>query len=147
MRRMLGLFLILCLFVVFFSACDTSVPVADGVYRVEMSEYDENGYKDYVEFAVSGGKVTSIIANAYHLDDGKLKTESHDIKVAMEKFSGTYPEKFYKDLVNGYIGSGGTTTDVIAGATVSSENFYKMMELAKNAAITGDTSIRIVESD
>lgn len=130
-----------------FSACEASVVVSDGVYRVEMAEFDENGYKDFVEFTVKSGKVTSITADGYSEENGSLKTDSADIRREMETINGTYPEKFYRDLVNEYIGSGGTQTDVIAGATLSSENFFRLMEVAKNAANTGDISIRIVEKN
>lgn len=147
MRKAIGLISILFVVVMLFTACDTTVKVADGTYRVEMSEFDENGYKDFVEFEIKDGKVLSIVANAYSEKDGSLKTDSQDIRKSMESIAGTYPEKFYRDLVNEYIGSGGTKLDVIAGATLSSENFFKLMEVAKNAAKTGDTSVRIVESD
>jgi len=131
--------------IVTFAACDATVRISDGVYMVEMAEFDENGYKDFVEFEIKGGKVISIKANAYSEADGSFKTDSVEIRSMMESINGTYPEKFYRDLVNEYIGSGGEQVNVIAGATVTSENFFKLMDVAKNAASTGDTSIRIVE--
>ena len=146
MRKAIFLIAVICLCTLLFSACDTTVKVADGTYRVEMAEFDENGYKDYVEFVIVGGKVISIDADAYHIDDEHLKTESSEMRLAMESITGTYPEKFYNDLVNEYIGSGGENTDVIAGATLSSNNFFKLMEVAKKAAKTGDTSIKVVYS-
>ncbi len=147
MQRIIALIMSLLILVTVFVACDTKVKITDGTYRVEMSEFDENGYKDFVEFVIKDGKVISIVANGYSEKDGSLKTDSKDMQKSMESINGTYPEKFYRDLVNEYIGSGGTKVDVIAGATMSSENFFKLMEVAKNAAKSGDTSIRIVESD
>lgn len=147
MRRIIAAGAAVLLFAVFFAACDTTVPISDGTYRVEMTEFDENGYKDFVEFVIEESKVVSIEADGYSETDGSLKTESEDMKKAMSAVSGTYPEKFYGDLVNEYIGSDGLQTDVVAGATMSSENFFELMELAKNAAKTGDTTVRVVESD
>ena len=147
MRKAIALFAVLLVSLALMAACDSSVKVSDGIYKVEMAEFDENGYKDFVEFEIRGGRVTSIVANAYSEKDGSLKTDSLELQRTMEAISGTYPGKFYRDLINEYIGSGGAKADVIAGATMSSVNFFSLMEVAKNAANTGDTSIRIVESD
>jgi len=147
MRKILALFAITIMFMTMMAACDSAVRVSDGIYKVEMAEFDENGFKDFVEFEIKGGRVISIVANAYSEIDGRLKTESLEMRRMMEEIEGTFPEKFYRDLINEYIGSGGAKADVIAGATMSSENFFSLMEVAKNAAKTGDTSIRIVESE
>ena len=141
------LLIFVILFLLAFAACETAVKVQDGVYRVEMAEFDINGYKDFVEFEIVGGKVISVKADAYSQEDGKLKTASKEIRTMMEAVSGTYPEKFYLDLVNEYIGSGGTRTDVIAGATMSSENFFYLMKYAENAWKTNDQSVRVVKLD
>ena len=145
MRRLCSIFFTLTIIFALFAACDTTVKISDGTYRVEMAEFDINGYKDYVEFEIKGGKVVSLVANGYSKEDGSLKTESKEIRKMMESMSGTYPEKFYQDLINEYISSSGKQTDVVAGATMSSENFFHLMKFAENAAKSGDTSIRIVE--
>ena len=147
MKKFVVAIFFVCIVVVLLSSCEVKVKLDDGVYRVEMSEYDENGYKDFVEFSIVDGIVTEITADAVYEKDGSLKTSSQEIKSSMEKLSGTYPEKFYSDLVNKYIGSLGEDTDVIAGATMSSKNFFKMMDFAKNAAINADSSIKVVEID
>ena len=147
MKKLVIALIFVFISVILLSSCEVKVRLDDGVYRVEMSEYDENGYKDFVEFTIEDGIVTEITADAVHKKDGSLKTSSQEIKKSMEKLSGTYPEKFYSDLVNKYIGSLGEDTDVIAGATISSKNFFKMMDFAKNAAINADSSIKVVEID
>lgn len=145
MRKILFLLTLILVFLLAFVACDATVKVDDGTYRVEMAEFDINGYRDFVEFEIVGGKVVSIKADAYSKEDDSLKTSSKEIKTMMEKISGTYPEKFYLDLVNEYIGSGGTRTDVIAGATMSSENFFYLMKYAENAYKSNDASVYIVK--
>ena len=147
MRRISILLTIILVFLVAFVACDTVVKVDDGTYRVEMAEFDINGYRDFVEFEIVGGKVISVKADAYSKEDNSLKTSSEEIRTMMEAVSGTYPEKFYLDLVNEYIGSNGTQTDVIAGATMSSENFFYLMKYAENAWRTNDSSVLIVKLD
>ena len=142
MKKITFLFISVIFALFMFSGCDAEVKAADGVYRVEMAEFDQNDYKDYVEFVVEGGRVVSLQANAYHLDD-RLKTEDNDMRKAMEPIAGTYPEKFYRDLVNQYIGSGGGNTDVIAGATFSSDNFFRLMQAAKDTSYD-DPSVVVV---
>ncbi|MCL1830235.1 MAG: hypothetical protein FWG21_02270 [Oscillospiraceae bacterium] len=147
MKKMSILLALILMLLPVFAACDTAIKVSDGVYRVEMAEFDINGYRDFVEFEIVGGNVISIKADAYNQEDGLLKTDSQEIRSMMEAVSGTYPEKFYLDLVNEYIGSGGTRTDVIAGATMSSENFFYLMKYAENAWKTNDSSVLIVKLD
>lgn len=147
MRKLSLILTFMLLFLVVFTACDTTIKVKDGIYRVEMAEFDINGYRDFVEFEIIGGKVISIRADAYSEEDGSLKTSSEEIKTMMETISGTYPAKFYLDLVNEYIGSGGSRTDVIAGATMSSQNFFYLMRYAENAWKTNDSSVNIVRLD
>jgi len=144
MKKISLLTIFVLLFLIVFVACETTIRVQDGTYRVEMVEYDINGYRDFVEFEIVGGKVISIKADAYSEEDGSLKTSSKELRKVMETISGTYPEKFYLDLVNEYIGSGGTQTDVIAGATMSSENFFYLMKYAENAWKSSDSSVHVV---
>ena len=146
-RKTLILLAIILVFLVAFVACDTAIKVENGIYRVEMVEFDINGYKDFVEFEIVDGKVVSLKADAYSKDDSSLKTSSKEIKTMMESISGTYPEKFYLDLVNEYIGSGGKQTDVIAGATMSSENFFYLMKYAENAWKRNDSSVLVLKLD
>lgn len=124
--------------------CSAPVGVDDGIYRVEFSDYDSNGYKDFVEFTVENGEVKSMVADAVD-KDGNLKTDSAEYRSSMESITGTYPEKYYTDLVNEYIGVGSSDkVDVIAGATLSSDNFIILMRAVEKAIKTKNVTNRIV---
>ena len=47
----------------------------DGSYRAEAADFDQSGWKDYVQLTVSGGKVTEIEYDALNREDGRKKSE------------------------------------------------------------------------
>jgi len=116
------------------TACADGVTVSDGVYRAEYSDYDAKGYKDFVELTFEGGKVTKVVADAVSGKDGTLKSESPAFRDEMESISGTYPEKYYADLINQYLANPDSSSiDVVAGATESSESFIVLLKALEKA--------------
>ena len=101
--KKLSLILIVILVLSVFSACTGDVEIADGTYRAEYEDFDAQGWKDFVEITFEDGAVTEVVADAVSGKDGSLKSESAQFKDDMESVVGTYPEKYYQDLVNQYM--------------------------------------------
>ncbi|MEG1016526.1 MAG: FMN-binding protein, partial [Oscillospiraceae bacterium] len=120
--------------------------IKDGIYRAEYSDYDQHGYKDFVEVTFKDNKVESVVADAVSGEDGSLKSSSAKFRDAMEPISGTYPEKYYKDLINQYIEKAKSDNlDVIAGATESSNSFISLIKALEKAVISGNTETVVVK--
>lgn len=128
------------------AACGGQVTViADGTYRAEYEDFDASGYKDYVEITFADGIVVSIEADAV-AEDGSLKSDSAVFKDTMETICGTYPEKYYKDLINQYIENPQSDqVDVVAGATATSESFKALVSALEQAVRSGNTETIVVE--
>lgn len=118
----------------------------DGVYHAEFAEFDDHGWKEYVDVQVDGGKVTVLSFDGVNADGAK-KSEDETYRSTMDSISGTYPAKFYSDIVNQYLESG-KLKDVatVAGATVSTDHFRQLMHALEENFSTGDTSVRIVDN-
>ncbi len=130
-----------------FTACSSgAVVVPDGTYRAEYEDFDQHGYKDFVEITFENGAVTDISADAVN-EKGELKSASDEFRKDMESLDGgTYPEKYYKDLINQYLANpSAEAVDVVAGATLSSNSFKTLAEALERAVRAGDTDTVIVK--
>ncbi len=130
-----------------FAACSSGeVVVPDGTYRAEYEDFDQHGYKDFVEITFESGAVTDINADAVN-ENGELKSASEDFRKDMQSLDGgTYPEKYYKDLINQYLANpSAASVDVVAGATLSSNSFKTLAEALERAVRAGDTDTVIVK--
>ena len=120
------------------TSCDSSTAVSDGVYRAEYDSYDESGYKDFVEITFKDGMVTEVTMDAVSEADGSLKSESAAYRESMETIAGTYPAKYYQDLINQYIGSGDSSgVLIVAGATSTSNAIIKLLTSLEAAMKAG----------
>ncbi len=130
-----------------FGACTGNVEISDGTYRAEYDSYDQHGYKDFVEITFVDGAVTEITADAVSEADGSLKSTSEEYRKDMESLeNGTYPEKYYKDLINQYIANpSADAVDVVAGATTSSKSFKALAAALEHAVRSGNTDTVIVK--
>ena len=79
------------------------IKLQDGTYRAEFSDYDEFGWKDFVEVTVSEGQLYEVVYDAENEDGTKLKSRDEGYKTEMESFNGTYPAKYDKDLINQFL--------------------------------------------
>lgn len=131
MRKILSIVAALSLSVALFAGCGATL--TDGTYRAEFQEYDQYGWKDYIVIEIEDGVVVNIEADAYN-EVGELKTSDGEYRTSMESLSGTYPSKYYEDLVNQYLAGGSIDgVDVVAGATLSTDNFKALATaLAEN---------------
>ncbi len=115
----------------------------DGTYKAENAEYS-HGWKDYVIVSVSGGKVTIQEFDSLN-EAGDKKSLDPDYRGAMEPVSGTYPEKFFPEIVAEYNAKGSVDKmDNITGATGSTDSFKALVTAALENAKKGDTATAIV---
>lgn len=124
---------------------DGDYVIPDGVYRAEFDSYDTSGYKDFVEITFQDGLVTEIRADAVCEQDGSLKSASETVKQDMQPQCGTYPEKYYKDLINQYLADPqADSIDIVAGATWTSNDFIELVRALELAVRNGNTETVIV---
>lgn len=127
MRKVISILLVLCSVFVL-TSCDAAASIKDGTYRAEYDTYDTYGYRDFVELKFENGTVTEVTMDAVYETDGSLKSESDEYRASMEGISGTYPAKYYQDLINQYIESGDSSgVLVVAGATSTSNSIIKLL--------------------
>lgn len=113
----------------------------DGKYKAEASDFDERGWKPFVELDVKEGKITAVTFD-YINKDGKLKTEDAAYNKAMEDKTKTGPAKYTKQLEDSLIAKQDVAAvDTVAGATHSVDNFKKLAAKALENAKTGDTAV------
>lgn len=120
----------------------------DGVYEVEMPEYDGD-WKDFICVTISAGQVDSIVFDARN-EQGDLKSadESYRQKMiagnAANGLPETYPADYAQKLEENYLQTGSVETmDGVAGATISSRNFKKLLGHALANAKKGDTALAV----
>jgi major membrane immunogen (membrane-anchored lipoprotein) len=122
----------------------TEVVYKDGDYKVEAKDFDDNGWKEYVEVTVANGKITKVNYNAVNKDN-QLKTDDEEYKTNMEKSQGTYPEKYTKDLADQLVDHQKVSeVDAVTGATHSSDNFKKLATAALTQAEEGKTGTETI---
>ena len=142
MKKLLSLLLAMVLLFLL-TACEGK-PVQDGTYRVEYDTFDAIGYKDFVEVTFKDGTVTEVTMDAVD-ENGALKSASADYRESMETIAGTYPAKYYQDLINQYIQSGSSEgVAIVAGATSTSNNIVTLLIELEKALRSGSTETLIV---
>jgi major membrane immunogen (membrane-anchored lipoprotein) len=138
--RKLALISIVTVILSIFAACTGNIEIADGIYRAEYSDYDVKGYKDFIEITFEGGAVSGVVADGVSGLDGSLKSTSEEFRDEMETIAGTYPEKYYTDLINQYLENPDSSSiDIVAGATESSQSFIVLLRSLEKAIRTGST--------
>ncbi len=146
MKRIVTALLCVALLTVFFVGCsEEDMVINDGTYRVEYEDFDATGYKDFVEITFEDGLVVSITADAVN-SDGALKSQSEQMRDAMSTVNGTYPEKYYKDLINQYLENPSSDAiDIVAGATTPSNDFVELVKALEQAVREGTTETVVVK--
>lgn len=118
----------------------------DGIYHAEFADYDEHGWKEYVDVQVEGEKVTVLTFDGINAE-GKLKSSDESYRSSMESVEGTYPSKFYSDITNQYLESGKLKeVATVAGATISTDHFKTLMAALESNFTSGNTSECIVDA-
>ena len=138
--------ILVVLFSVFALMTGCRADYQDGVYHAEFQDYDSHGWKEYVDVQVEGNQVTVLTFDGINAE-GDKKSEDESYRTSMEPVKGTYPAKFYTDIINQYLETG-KLDDVttVAGATLSTDNFRTLMLALEESMKSGDTTPVIVDS-
>lgn len=147
MRKKIIAFILTAALLVICCSCSMSNSnYVDGEYHVEFSDFDASGYKEFIDVVVKDGSIVSFSADAVDRE-GNLKSESEDYGTRMKSVTGNYPEKFYRDFANQYLERGSSADiDIVAGATISTNNLVKLVMAMEAAARTGLETEIIVDS-
>lgn len=110
---------------------DTIVPLyADGSYRVEADSVDSHGWKPFAVVEIKDHAIVAVNFD-YVNEEGKLKSQDADYQKNMEEATGTYPEKYEKELIAELQEKQVISlVDGVSGATTSTSNFKALVEVA-----------------
>lgn len=127
-----------------FTGCGSSMK--EGTYRAEYKDFDDHGWKDYVEINVAEGKIMGVSYDSVNVD-GAIKSQDAEYKATMEGISGTYPAKYMQELETMLLDKQDPKmVDTIAGATDSSGAFKKLAaEAISKGAKKGSADVVMVD--
>ncbi len=144
MKKILSIVIVVLIVAISLVGC--SAGYKDGTYKAEAAEYS-HGWKDYVIVSVSGGKVSIQEFDSLN-EAGEKKSVDPDYRASMEPVSGTYPEKFFPDIVAEFEAKGSVDKmDNITGATGSTDSFKALVTAALENAKKGDTATAVVAAE
>ena len=119
----------------------------DGTYHAEAKDFDEHGWKEYVNVTVADGKITEVEFDALSEEDGSKKTDNEAYKEAylgagFDTYPADYTEKLEKALIEK---QDAAQVDAFAGATNSSNFFKELMKGLDANMKKGDTNTVVIE--
>ena len=104
MKKVISLALTAVFAIGTFTGCSeaqlASTSLIDGTYRAEFKDFDENGWKDFVEVTIVDSQLNEVVFDSISENGEKLKSEDESYKAEMEMMVGTYPAKYNKDLIH-----------------------------------------------
>ena len=123
-----------------FTGCG-STKYQDGSYRAEAADYDQHGWKEFLDITVKDGKIAAVDFDALHQDDMRRKSEDMDYQKAYREAGlGTDPADYCIRLEDSLLErQKAAQVDAVAGATTSSEHFRQMAEELQKSMETGNT--------
>ncbi len=120
------------------SACSSGIK--DGTYSAQMAEASE-GYTDMLTVYYEGGKIADATFESVH-EDGSLKSETTPENYPMTPHPSEWLGELSENVKNA---SNADDIEMIAGATISSNNAKDMMRAIEEKAKAGDTNTAMVE--
>ena len=112
----------------------------DGIYKVQGSEFDAQGWKPFLEVTFDKGEVTEVNFDHINKDDGSLKSENDFYNTLMMSKVGMNPKIFVKEFaIELIIEQSPDEIDGVSGATHSADEFKVLAERIFDKAKTGDT--------
>ena len=119
----------------------SSAGYRDGSYRAEAADFDQSGWKDYVQLTVSDGKVTEIEYDAISKEDGRKKTEDLEYQQQYRDAGlGTDPADYTAKLEDSYLECQKSNgVDSVSGATVSTGRFKDLVGALEKRMEQGET--------
>ncbi|WP_446899707.1 FMN-binding protein [Clostridium sp. LBM24168] len=123
------------------TSTEKSEVLKDGDYKAEAKNFDNRGWKPFVQIQVKDGKVVSARYDCIN-KEGKYKTEDQDYNKNMaSKTNGMNPVKYSKQLTDDLINKqDASKVDTVTGATESSKIFKELSEKLIDKVKKGDTS-------
>jgi major membrane immunogen (membrane-anchored lipoprotein) len=105
--------------------------LADGYYSAETSEFDSNGWKEFISIYVSNGRIVSVEYNGKN-SSGLIKSWDPFYMQRMNKTDGTYPNEYTRVFSSSLVKCQDPDfIDAVSGATTS----YAIFKLLAKAAI------------
>lgn len=128
------------------TGCRLSDSMKDGFYTAEMSDFS-HGWKEYICIQVKNDVIVSAEFNAKN-SSGLIKAWDNSYMKNMIDVNKTYPNKYTREYVQQLLeGQKETKVDALTGATNSGKNFDKLVTAVIEQAKSGDSSVKIVESE
>ncbi|MDO5601271.1 MAG: FMN-binding protein [Oscillospiraceae bacterium] len=129
-----------------FSGCNSAPSYTDGSYHAEFQNFDSNGWKEFIDVTIKDGKPEKVVMDAVN-QAGDLKSADQEYNDLMKNYSDTYPAKFYQDLATQFLErQDPAKIDAVAGATLSSDNFKKLLAELKPYMVAGITDDVVLQS-
>lgn len=126
------------------SGCSGFHALKDGYYTAEMSEYDSNGWKEYLCIQVKHGLIVSAEFNAKN-KSGFIKAWDNSYMKNMMTVQGTYPNRYTREYVQQLMNEQrDIQVDTVTGASHSGSNFEKLVDAALKQAKSGNSKKVIV---
>lgn len=140
-----------------FTACSSKEDVAaetviteeaavlvDGTYKAEAADFDDNGWKAFVETTVLDGQITEAKFD-YTNAEGALKSEDAEYNEKMKEISGTSPVEFGPALATALVeAQSPAAIDAVTGATSSSTTFVEMTTALMENMTAGNAEVLVV---
>ncbi|MBG6245024.1 FMN-binding protein [Candidatus Symbiopectobacterium sp. 'North America'] len=120
--------------------------IKDGTYRAETVNFDDKGWKPFVEVTYKDGKIAAVKFDYNSQKDGHLKTTDVEYNKKMKAATGANPEEYTVKLAQGLVEKQNPeNVDGVTGATHSSEDFVVLANAAIANAKAGKTDVAKVE--
>ena len=118
----------------------------DGTYKAEAKDFDDKGWKPFVEVTYKDRKISDAKFDYTNKADGHLKSGDQAYITAMSAKSPTSPDKYTKELASALVDKQDIAkVDTVTGATHSSDNFKALVKAAVDNATNSKTDTATVE--
>ncbi len=125
--------------------CQGEEKMKNGYYTAEMSDYDFEGYKEYVCMLVRNNKIIAIEFNGRD-QNGFIKAWDNEYMKKMKIKQGTYPNEYTRLYSSRLIESQDISkVDMISGASTSGGRFVRLVTAAIEQAKKGEHQVVIIE--
>jgi major membrane immunogen (membrane-anchored lipoprotein) len=117
----------------------------EGYYTAEASQFDDEGWKDFLTIYVTNDKIVTIEFNAYN-EAGFLRTWDPDYQRRKKEETGLHPSEYLRRYTSELLSlQNPEKVLVVAGAEHPHRTFQLLTEAAINQAKAGDESVILVE--
>ncbi|EHD21689.1 MULTISPECIES: FMN-binding protein [Brenneria] len=120
--------------------------IKDGTYKAETINFDDHGWKPFVELTYKDGKIAGVKFDYTSEKDGHLKTSDKEYGKKMASVAKTSPEVYTVKLAQSLLEKQNIEdVDGVTGATHSTEDFKILAGAAIENAKAGNTETAKIE--